>query len=131
MKGLLAAILTAHVLFMGMLGGNLRETGKFSGLLDHYRWHRERSEQPLSFVDFLVLHYSDRAHPGSDPEHHGQLPFNGPHGAGPAVVMIASNMNAHVVGHPAPGSLQPLYAEGAEPEFLRGHIDRIFHPPKA
>lgn len=131
MRSVLATVLAMQVVITGMLGGDLREAGKFDHLMEHFRWHRSQAERPMSFFDFLALHYSDRTHQASDPGHHAQLPFNGPHAAGATNVLVTvHDLTALVVGH-VPTMRAPLFAYGREPEFLRGHLDRIFHPPKA
>jgi hypothetical protein len=85
MQRLVATILLSLLCFVSMVPGmDMREVGKVSALVDHYRHHvTEHHETNLSFVDFLVLHYG-QSQQGSDDDHSG-LPLFGCHPSTPTV----------------------------------------------
>lgn len=71
----LTILLSIHFLLISLLPNrNASELGRIPYLFNHYQEHCE--ETPLSFVDFLKLHYLDKKHHAEDHEKHEKLPFD-------------------------------------------------------
>jgi len=56
-------------------GNFLNEMVKLNSLLEHFSEH-ENGKNPLSFVQFIRLHYFDSKHENSDPKRHASLPLH-------------------------------------------------------
>lgn len=55
-------------------GHFMDELVKFDNLVAHYQEH-QRSNQPLSAIQFIQFHYFDSIHEKSDPVKHASLPL--------------------------------------------------------
>lgn len=56
----------------------MHELLKATNLISHFLQHRE-SDESLSFMDFLSLHYGDDSGHADSEEHGGKLPFKSDH----------------------------------------------------
>ncbi|MDQ3289994.1 MAG: hypothetical protein M3Q05_01760 [Bacteroidota bacterium] len=65
----------AVFIFIGSLlpNSDFHELSKISTLLQHYQEHKGRTTNPLSFLDFLKMHYACADNNTSD--NHDNLPF--------------------------------------------------------
>ena len=74
MKTVISIILSAIILFMGILpNGDFHELSELPQLYEHFKNHEEDSATQ-SFVEFLADHYG-QTH-SEESEHHQDMPFN-------------------------------------------------------
>ena len=72
MKKIVFIILAIQILSSGNF---LNEIVKFNSLMEHFSEHA-KGKNPLSFVQFIKLHYFDSKHENSDPKRHASLPLH-------------------------------------------------------
>jgi hypothetical protein len=98
---------------------------KFPLLIQHYLQHRKK-DTSLSFIEFIKIHYTDKAHPNdNDDSEDGRLPFKSIDGIShidtPPVERIENFQNFYLQR-----TLTAFYPEG-----IPNHQSiSIFHPPR-
>jgi hypothetical protein len=78
MKGLVTILVFVVLLKALMPAMNTAELARLPFLFEHFKEHR-KSNQSITFLDFLILHYSDKNHHNSDHAKHSKLPFGNMH----------------------------------------------------
>lgn len=78
MRGLSAIFVFVILLKALMPAMNTAELARVPLLLEHYQEHL-KSDQSLTFLDFLILHYSNKDHHNKDHAKHSKLPFGNLH----------------------------------------------------
>jgi hypothetical protein len=107
----------------------VHELLKATNLISHFLQHRE-SDESLSFMDFLSLHYGDGSSHADSAEHSGKLPFKSDH----ITIALANCMalpsfivSEHVMVS-IPDLLSPTAYYCSVP--IAGRSNAIWQPPK-
>ena len=124
MKRFIFCILAFQIITSGNF---IPEVVKFKDLVDHFVEH-QKSDHPLSLLDFFKLHYFDQNHEGSDPIRHAKLPL---HQVSTTFVLV---FTGNIIQLP---SINPplvsvrtafnQFKKGLIPQF---HHIAIFQPPR-
>lgn len=127
------ALLVIYLLQTLVPGWIWEEASKFPGLVHHYQVHRQ-GPIPLSFLDFLSLHYSKSYQRHIDAHDHSELPLkqhsHSNHDCCAFALTIAA-IPAEVYFYIAPPPDSRLRVLFPEPQCLSGiFTGSIFQPPK-
>lgn len=120
-------IIAGHFLLSGFFpASDGSQWVRMPELVAHYRMHN--AEAPLSFAEFLLLHYADPAHASSD-ERHKHLPLQ----QGCAACQLASPLFSHSPEtwlSPVPQRFRMVLPLRDDRPVPGAHIE-VFHPPRA
>jgi hypothetical protein len=103
---------------------DFKELMQLDELLVHYQEHVKKSEGQMDFIDFIVLHYSNKNH--DQTENHDQLPFHNQQCQSVTVLHMMPELSCSfkllLCDKPITPSYQPvLYSE---------YTHAIWQPPK-
>ena len=120
----MSVVLAFYMLLGSFLpGSDWHEVPKIANLVNHFQDHELRSDEDISFIDFLSMHYSgDQA---KDQDDHTNLPFQ--HLCSMAFVALIPVVEHSIAFESYHHEIQVKYTFSV----VRDHIPNVWQPPKA
>lgn len=103
--------------------GDMHELPKMANLVKHYEEHLVESNQQLSFLAYLELHYAG-PESGHSQEHEG-LPFHHLCTTAFAAIIPSASPETHIIAE-VRSSYTGLYSFSV----VRDHVPNVWQPPK-